>query len=152
MARMMREQAEAERDHPDSLDICAEPTAKMLSQVFVMSTEDPMRQRVLENLGYFLGKWIYLIDAADDLEDDLKSGSFNPLAVKGKLPADADPKMIQEAKDYCNGVLNMCAAQILSGFYLLELGHYQPIIGNILEQGLPEMQKKRLFETKEKIK
>ena len=27
---------------------------------------------------YFLGKWIYLIDALDDYEKDVKEGSYNP--------------------------------------------------------------------------
>ena len=29
--------------------------------------------------GYHLGKWIYLIDAADDIEENLESGAYNPL-------------------------------------------------------------------------
>ena len=30
-------------------------------------------------LGYNLGKWIYIIDAYDDLEKDIKSNSFNAI-------------------------------------------------------------------------
>lgn len=33
----------------------------------------------LYNLGYALGKWIYLVDALDDLEDDMKKNKFNPI-------------------------------------------------------------------------
>lgn len=32
-------------------------------------------------LGYFMGKWIYLIDALDDLFDDMKDNKFNPYCV-----------------------------------------------------------------------
>ena len=35
----------------------------------------------LYNLGYFIGKWIYLIDALDDLKDDINSNKFNPFNV-----------------------------------------------------------------------
>ena len=30
-------------------------------------------------LGYALGKWIYVIDALDDLEEDIKNNKFNPI-------------------------------------------------------------------------
>ena len=33
----------------------------------------------LKELGFYLGKYIYLADAAIDYEDDIKSGSYNPL-------------------------------------------------------------------------
>ena len=32
----------------------------------------------LYSLGYFIGKWIYLIDALDDLQDDTNTNNFNP--------------------------------------------------------------------------
>lgn len=35
----------------------------------------------LYNLGYFIGKWIYLIDALDDLKDNLNTNNFNPYNV-----------------------------------------------------------------------
>lgn len=33
-------------------------------------------------VGYHLGKWIYLIDAVDDIEENLESGSYNPLLYR----------------------------------------------------------------------
>lgn len=44
--------------------------------------EQPVKRRVAEQLLYHLGRWIYLVDAADDLADDLRSGSYNPLALR----------------------------------------------------------------------
>ena len=35
----------------------------------------------LYSLGYFIGKWIYLIDALDDLKTDMNSNKFNPFNV-----------------------------------------------------------------------
>lgn len=34
---------------------------------------------VLYNIGFNIGKWIYLVDAYDDLEDDLNKKQFNPI-------------------------------------------------------------------------
>ncbi|MBE7056583.1 MAG: hypothetical protein E7388_03990 [Ruminococcaceae bacterium] len=36
----------------------------------------------LRNLGYYIGKWVYLIDALYDIEDDLKKGSYNPILLR----------------------------------------------------------------------
>lgn len=33
-------------------------------------------------IGYHLGKWIYLIDAADDIEDNIETGAYNPLLYR----------------------------------------------------------------------
>lgn len=35
----------------------------------------------LYSLGYFIGKWIYLIDALDDLKDDMSTNNFNPYNI-----------------------------------------------------------------------
>ena len=146
LSRMMREQTAAEQDPKASLDSCAEPTARMLSHVFASTAQEETQKRIYETIGYFLGKWIYLIDAADDLEDDLKKGSFNPLIVTEKLTKHADEKQIKEAKESCNGALNLCVSQIIASVNLLSFYQYGPIIGNIVEKGLPEMQRMRLFE------
>ena len=31
---------------------------------------------------YHLGRWIYLIDAQDDLEEDAQAGRYNPVAAR----------------------------------------------------------------------
>ena len=38
--------------------------------------------RIFAEIGYHMGKWIYLIDAVDDIEENLKSGSYNPLIYR----------------------------------------------------------------------
>ena len=43
------------------------------------------RRRVLEEMLYHLGRWIYLVDAADDLRQDAKSGNYNPVALRFDL-------------------------------------------------------------------
>ena len=33
-------------------------------------------------IGYHMGKWIYLMDAADDIEENIESGAYNPLLYR----------------------------------------------------------------------
>ncbi len=78
--KFMGEQAETERQKTPSLDAAAEPTAKLmehLSEHFLadMGTPDAL------GLFYDVGKWVYLIDAFDDLAKDQKSGAYNPFLL-----------------------------------------------------------------------
>ena len=36
----------------------------------------------MEQILYHLGRWVYLIDAADDLKKDAESGNYNPVALR----------------------------------------------------------------------
>ena len=40
---------------------------------------------VMERIGYHIGRWIYILDAADDYAKDAKSGSYNPFVIEGEL-------------------------------------------------------------------
>jgi hypothetical protein len=89
-------------------------------------------------IGYNLGKWIYIIDAYDDLEKDIKSCSFN--AIHSLLNKDnSDFKtfssLIQPRIDY---ILTTCAQQCISYLDKLPLIKNEDILYNILELGLME--------------
>ena len=43
------------------------------------SNDSEKIRNYLYNFGYSFGKWIYLMDALDDLKDDMNHGKFNPL-------------------------------------------------------------------------
>lgn len=47
----------------------------------------PELSEKLRALGYHLGRYIYMVDAADDLEKDQKSGAYNALLIK-PIPAE----------------------------------------------------------------
>lgn len=140
-------QAQAERDRA-GLDACAEPTARLLSRLFGELAGDREGQRLaLERFGYFLGRWVYLMDAADDLAEDLKAGRFNPfiprLGLEGETEL-AGPRR-QAAEEAMNQALNATVAMLLPPLNLLELTAFGPIIENVARQGLPEIQREILF-------
>ena len=60
----------------DNPDYAANLTGEMLSEVFLFR-EDEFSRYVRPHL-FYLGKYIYLIDAFEDVEKDLISGSYNP--------------------------------------------------------------------------
>lgn len=153
----MREQQAAEKEGEASIDRCCEPTAKMLSTLLadLVSEEDQGQRLALSELGYYMGRWIYAMDAADDLSDDLQSVSFNPFIQalsleefvgkkKDQKPAFEGNKKAQ-AEISCNEVLNRNIARMVPAFHLLTLNRFETIIDNIIKKGLPEMQREVLF-------
>ena len=64
-----------------SMDRAADTFAVLL-QGAAPASGDPARDRALEQLLYHLGRWIYLIDAQDDLEEDRASGNYNAVAAR----------------------------------------------------------------------
>lgn len=144
----LRAQQQAEKETPASLDACAHPTASLLAGILRQRAgENRERGMILEELGYFLGRWVYLMDAADDLSEDLKKGSFNPFIgalglSQGHMLKEEQKKQVEET---CNQTLNMTAARITAAFHLLEWNRFGPIIENVITKGLPEMQREILF-------
>ncbi len=151
VAEAMDRQEVTEQMEKPNIDVCAEPTARMLADLFSNIAGGEKQKRILEQFGYFLGRWIYLIDAADDIEKDLNDRSFNPFVLKRDLTSDSSSEDISKAKAYANEVLNMTLSQAISAFQLLEFQQFGKILSNVLLLGLPEMQKELLF-LKEKKK
>lgn len=119
-------QSLAESDPKCDLDKAADPSAKVLSQLFMLLSDDNSQKRVLDRLGYCMGRYIYLIDAYCDLADDIKNNSFNPL------------KMRENPKELISQQLYFCINEACKAFELLEVKKYKDILGNIIYLGLEE--------------
>ncbi|MFU0833297.1 MAG: DUF4413 domain-containing protein [Oscillospiraceae bacterium] len=149
VAEAMKMQREIESSEMPGLDQCAEPTAHMMERIMEQSSgEEPVspKSRVLNRFGYYLGRWIYFIDAADDLEKDIKSGSFNPFAIRFHLDNKSPMANIWKARAYANEMLNQTLSQLSAAFNLMEMNEMGSIVRNIIVLGLPKMQKELLFE------
>ena len=110
-----------------SVDESAHPTATALSEIFSMVSDK------LKDFGYFLGRWIYIMDAADDLQDDIVKNNFNPL------------KPMKNDNVQVNEILNQTAFQLISSCEDIDFKKFSPIINNIIHLGLSETQKTILF-------
>lgn len=72
--RLLRETEQAHEENPDK---AAASFGYLMGSVFVFR-EDEWKEPLFE-LGDWLGRYIYLLDACMDLEDDAASGNYNPL-------------------------------------------------------------------------
>lgn len=141
VARMTAEQQKVEQSDCPGLDAAAHPTAQMLSEVLSLEAEDEVQRRILQEFGYQTGRWIYLMDAADDLEKDKKTGNFNPFAqtAADDLPA------------YQSAVLNQCLARAYDAYQLLPLVDFKGIFDNMLLYGFPSKQNAVVYRQQEDI-
>lgn len=131
-------QALLEKDDCRDMDKAADPTAKALGEIFTLCSDDGVQKRVLYRLGYCMGRYIYLLDAACDLKDDIKKGSYNVL----KNGSEGDTS--KYIKDRVEPQLYFCINEACKAFELLDIKKFKTILGNIIYLGLEDTFKKEL--------
>ena len=86
-------------------------------------------ERDLRKTGFYLGKFIYLIDAFDDLETDAKKGNYNPLILLKELDGEHFEAILKE-------ILLDTAACCCRGFERLPIIRNVELLRNILYSGI----------------
>ena len=125
--RGMDELLKIERRQETDIDIAANAFAVMLEGIFAQMDAG---NRALSNMGYNIGRWIYIIDALDDFEKDAKSGSYNPFVKKfGK-------ELNDEVRASAEYNLNASVSGAAAAFDLLSIKKHEGIIKNIIYLGL----------------
>lgn len=113
-----------ERNSP-SVDEAAEPTALLLKRLYSLDANDADEKIIREQIGYYLGRWVYMIDAFDDIRKDEKNNNYNPFILSGYN----DPEKIK-------GDLLMTAGEIAKAYELLDVKCFGTILENIIYDGL----------------
>lgn len=132
ISEMTSMQSEAEADTNCSVDMAAHPTGHMLANVFALEAENDTDRRVFYEFGYHLGRWIYLVDAADDIQKDKKKHNFNPFI---SLKEEYTEERIVSA-------LNQSLARAYDAYNLIDIKDFRGILDNMLLLGLPSVQNK----------
>ena len=118
-----------EEEGSPSLDRTADTFARILAGA-APDTGDTVRDRALGQLLYHVGRWIYLVDAWDDLEEDRAAGRYNPLLLR--FP-DGPETHREEVRLTLGHSLNLA----LSAYHLTDAGPWNGVVLNILCLGLP---------------
>lgn len=100
------------------------------------------REKIMKKIGRHLGRWVYIVDAADDMAEDKEKGRFNPFLniYEGNLPTSKQKELIADALK-----VELCEAEM--AFDLIE--HHsldmKEIINNIIYLGMPKSADKALM-------
>lgn len=119
------EQRQCEMSHESSPDAAAGPTGRMLAEIFDYRQDE--WSAGLRRMGFHLGKYIYLMDAFDDIERDIRKDNYNPL-VKDSQDAGFEENVRSMAVAY--------AAEAARAFESLPVLDNADIIRNIIYSGI----------------
>lgn len=125
----LKELAALERENCPSLDQTADTFARLLQSA---APPEGFQGRVLSQLLYHLGRWIYLADAQDDLEEDKLAGRYNAAAARYGPQGDAGAMKLT-----MDNSLELMGAALQLG----EFGCRRPVLENIVYLGLPLVQR-----------
>lgn len=130
--RQLEELSRLEAERCPSMDQAAD-TFALLLQSAAGEVEDSVKRRVLEQMLYHLGRWIYLVDAADDLAEDFSSGSYNPLIYRYGL---TEGKLSKEARESLVLSLDHSIRLMGAACELWDFGVWTPVIQATVYEGL----------------
>lgn len=93
-------------------------------------------RNTLYTLGYSVGKWIYLIDALDDLKSDMEKDKFNPINFLYNKDFLEYDKFIDFIKPKIEFTILNCGYSCKENLEKLQLNRNEDILYNIIELGL----------------
>lgn len=125
IAAAMEELSRAEEQGVTDLDYMAGCFGQVMAQI-VICREDEWKDN-LYRFGFYLGKFVYLLDAYEDLEEDMEKGRYNPLKERYKEP---------DFEQSCLDILTMMMSACCREFEQLPILDNVEILRNILYSGV----------------
>ena len=116
---------ECEKQKEYDLDKVSRWFGELMGELFVL--KEDVFSNTLRNMGFYLGKYIYFMDAYEDLPKDKKDGSYNPFLLISEN---------ENYEEYCNQILTMMMADCTSEFEKLPLIRDVELLRNILYAGV----------------
>lgn len=113
---------EYEKADCSDLDLVAGCFGRIMAELFVY--QDDEWKEYLEKLGFYLGKYIYLLDAYVDYGKDIEKNKYNPLKACKK-----DDKL-------CISMLTMMMAECSKAYEMLPIIDHKDILDNIIYAGV----------------
>lgn len=98
---------------------------KIMEEIFVCKKD--MWEPALRRMGFYLGKFIYLLDAYEDVEKDIENENYNPFSER---------YMIEGFEEQVRQILIMMLSEACREFEKLPIIKYGDILRNILYSGV----------------
>lgn len=127
ISRLMADFAAAEQREDDDLqlDVLAGMFGSVMAEVVAVREDEWAKD--LRRFGFFLGKFIYLMDAYEDVETDIRKGTPNPLKRRYGSP---------DFEEECRTILVMMMSECCSAFEVLPILDHVEILRNVLYSGV----------------
>lgn len=128
--------------HCSSLDEAAESFSKIMGVIFAEGSKHlhgdnaASLHETFAKLGYHMGKWIYLIDAIDDIEENVESGAYNPLLYRFNYEGESPTGFRERICDDLEFNLYQYLAVLGESLSALDIKKNKGIIDNVIYFGL----------------
>ncbi len=123
----MKKLGECEKSGEHNIDLIAGLTGEMLGEIFAW--KEDIWSDELRCLGFYMGKFIYLMDAYEDLDKDEKNKSYNPFSdMRWENPKDFETL----SKLILTSMMSECS----KSFERMPILLHADIIRNILYSGV----------------
>lgn len=123
----MEKLAAYEAEKQTNIDLVAGLTGEMLGEIFAWKQDEWYDE--LKTLGFYLGKFIYLMDAYEDRDKDEKKDSYNPLRY-------LDTEDEQKYETLCRLMMTSMISECAKSFERLPILLHADILRNILYSGV----------------
>lgn len=117
---------ELEKQESKSIDKVSNTFGNLMGEIFAFKKDE--YEQNLRNIGFNLGKYIYILDAYEDLEEDKKKGRYNPFIDY------IDKK--EELKNKVDRLISMSLGIATKNIEQLNLEFNKSIIDNIIYSGV----------------
>lgn len=121
-----------------NIDEISHPFAHLTGLIVSYYLKDKNLGENLYWLGYNLGKWIYIIDARDDLKEDMEKGKYNPLNTAFNEDNYTYDVLIEKINPRIEELLLSCGFNCVKNLKQLPLKRNIDLLENILHLGLIE--------------
>ncbi len=136
ISKGLMELSKIEKLKMQSVDTPAESFGEIMSQILSFGLSGA-EEKIARNIGRHIGRWIYILDATDDLEEDMKRDRYNPFIYL------YNNEPLTEAQR--NDISSSLRLELLSAepaFDLIDfdgMGDIEEIIKNIIYRGMPKV-------------
>ncbi len=117
-----------EKEGSQDIDLMAGLFGDIMAECFIYHHDE--WEGTLRRMGFFLGKFIYLMDAYEDVEEDIKQNCYNPLK---DLYKEQSPENFAQN---CRSILTMMMAECSRSFEQLPILLHADILRNVLYSGV----------------
>ena len=125
IVQLLEQLSDLEKKDEKDIDQVSGIFGKIMAEIFVY--QEDVWADTLRKMGFYFGKFIYILDAYDDVEADLKNGNYNPFSKRFK---------IKGFEDEVQQLLIMMLAEACREFEKLPILMYGDILRNILYSGV----------------
>ncbi len=124
-----------------SLDEITHPFSDIMGSILLnfpykFEDDSEILRKNLYSLGYFIGKWIYLIDALDDLKEDMDNNNFNPYNVLYNSNSLDFNKLILSCINEIDFYISNCLVNCSELLKNIPFKKHYSIIDNVINLGM----------------